>query len=30
MFRYSLFRFDLFDLSAIKNIDETCYCGLAG
>ena len=30
MTQFSLFRFDLFDLSTIKNIDETCYCGLAG
>ena len=30
MFRFSLFRFDLFDLLTIKNIDEACYCGLAG
>ena len=30
MFRFGLFRFDLFDLSTIKDIDETCYCGLAG
>ena len=30
MIRLSLFRFDLFDQSTIKNIDETFYCGLAG
>ena len=27
---FSVFNAVLFDLSTIKNIDETCYCGLAG